>query len=130
MVLCPGEFVVGQEFEARLSKTLLPRVTAQHLADLSELCRTDCSCVVKTVAHRRCGFLNGPSASLRQTSAITLIREQPGQPAHLQYDFISYHAAATRRKRSWQKSSSASMQQRQPAASSPGHSRYCRKQLQ
>ena len=49
---------MGQEFEARLSKTLLPRVTVQHLADLADLCRTDCSCVMKTVAHRRCNCLN------------------------------------------------------------------------
>lgn len=47
-----GEFVVGQEYEARLSKALLPRVTMAHLADLVNLCRTDRSCVIKTVAHR------------------------------------------------------------------------------
>lgn len=45
--------MVGQEYEARLSKALLPRVTMEHLADLVNLCRTDRSCVIKTVAHRR-----------------------------------------------------------------------------
>lgn len=40
--------------EARLSKTLLPRVTAGDLQRIASSCGTDRSCVVKTVAHKRC----------------------------------------------------------------------------
>jgi len=51
--LCAGEFVVGQEYEARLSKALLPRVTMAHLQRLVDLCSTAQSCVIKTLSHRR-----------------------------------------------------------------------------
>jgi hypothetical protein len=49
-----GEFVVGQEYEARLSKTLLPRVTAEDVQRVADLCRVENSCLVKAIAHRKC----------------------------------------------------------------------------
>ncbi len=48
-----GELVVGRDLEARLCKTLLPRVKLEDLM-LAARCRTSCSCVVKTVSHRKC----------------------------------------------------------------------------
>lgn len=45
--------MVGQEYEARLSKALLPRVTMAHLQRLVDLCSTAQSCVIKTLSHRR-----------------------------------------------------------------------------
>lgn len=50
-----GELVVGREYEARLCKTLLPRVKVGDL-NLAERCRSCCSCVVKTVSHRKCAL--------------------------------------------------------------------------
>lgn len=46
-----GEFVVGAEAEARLSKTLLSRVTPEHLQQIAQSCCPHNSCVVKTVGH-------------------------------------------------------------------------------
>ncbi len=48
-----GEFVIGREFEARLSKTFLPKITARELSALAELMRSTCSCVVKVGSHKR-----------------------------------------------------------------------------
>ena len=49
-----GEFVVGQEYEARLSKTLLPRVTGEDVQRVADHCRVENSCLVKAIAHRKC----------------------------------------------------------------------------
>ena len=49
-----GEFVVGADYEARLSKTLLPRVKAAQLQRLADACCIDQSCVIKAIAHKKC----------------------------------------------------------------------------
>lgn len=54
VMMSAGEFVVGAEAEARLSKTLLPRVTNDHLQQVAASCSPHTSCVVKTVSHKRC----------------------------------------------------------------------------
>ncbi|KAG2499479.1 hypothetical protein HYH03_002426 [Edaphochlamys debaryana] len=47
------EFVTGQEYEARLSKTLLPRITRGAVEACACKCRPGDSCVVKVVGHSR-----------------------------------------------------------------------------
>jgi len=46
--------VVGQEYEARLSKTLLPRVTVADVQAVANHCRVENSCLVKAIAHKKC----------------------------------------------------------------------------
>ena len=46
--------MVGQEYEARLSKTLLPRVTVADVQAVANHCRVENSCLVKAIAHKKC----------------------------------------------------------------------------
>jgi hypothetical protein len=48
-----GECVVGRDYEARLNKTLLPRVTTEEVAQQSQQLRHTNSCVVKVVSHNK-----------------------------------------------------------------------------
>ena len=45
--------MVGAEYEARLSKALLPRVQAAQLRRVADACRIDQSCVIKAIAHKK-----------------------------------------------------------------------------
>ena len=45
---------MGQEYEARLSKTLLPRVTVADVQAVAKHCRVENSCLVKAIAHKKC----------------------------------------------------------------------------
>jgi hypothetical protein len=48
-----GECVTGREYEARLSKTLLPRITERDVTGRGQLYQTTNSCVIKVVSHNR-----------------------------------------------------------------------------
>eukprot|EP00955_Chlamydomonas_euryale_P110468 366000-Chlamydomonas_euryale.AAC.50 len=45
----------GAEMEARLTKTLMPFISAKAVAARANTMRASCSCVVKVVEHSRCG---------------------------------------------------------------------------
>ncbi|MEW5319769.1 MAG: hypothetical protein WDW38_010898 [Sanguina aurantia] len=47
-----GEFVTGMEYEARLSKTLLPSITRESVETRASQFAPDASCVVKVVLHK------------------------------------------------------------------------------
>jgi len=49
-----GELVVGQDMEARLTKTMLPKITPAELKEFADSMSPHSSCVVKTVEHRKC----------------------------------------------------------------------------
>ncbi|KAK9820030.1 hypothetical protein WJX72_005269 [[Myrmecia] bisecta] len=64
------EFVIGREFEARLSKTFLPKITAQELAALAEMLRSTCSCVVKVGSHKRSVSVDELKAVMAKVDAM------------------------------------------------------------
>lgn len=47
------DFVVGRRYEAQLSKTLLPKITAAHLQKLADRFKPTSSCTVKAISHKR-----------------------------------------------------------------------------
>lgn len=47
-----GEPVPGIVYEARLAKTLLPRITAEDMQAVADAYRTHNSCVIKTVSEQ------------------------------------------------------------------------------
>ena len=49
-----AELVVGREKEARLTKTILPSVTADDLMEVARRYTTGSSCVIKAAGARRC----------------------------------------------------------------------------
>ena len=49
-----GEFVAGREYEARLSKTMLPLIRPQDLQEVAQQFALRCSCIVQASCHRRC----------------------------------------------------------------------------
>ncbi|KAK9846440.1 hypothetical protein WJX81_003803 [Elliptochloris bilobata] len=48
-----GEMVIGPVLEARLAKTLLPRIQAAEVARLADACCLSSNCVIKSTSHRR-----------------------------------------------------------------------------
>lgn len=51
------DFVVGRQYEAQLSKTLLPKITAADLQKLADRFEPSSSCTVKAISHKRQGML-------------------------------------------------------------------------
>jgi len=47
------DFVVGRKYEAQLSKTLLPRISAADLQKLADRFKPSSSCTVKAISHNR-----------------------------------------------------------------------------
>ncbi len=47
------DFVVGRKYEAQLSKTLLPRISAGDLQKLADRFKPSSSCTVKAISHNR-----------------------------------------------------------------------------
>lgn len=47
------DFVVGRKYEAQLSKTLLPRITAADLKKVANNFKPSCSSTVKAISHKR-----------------------------------------------------------------------------
>ena len=47
------DFVVGRQYEAQLSKTLLPKITAADLQKLADRFKPSSSCTVKAISHNR-----------------------------------------------------------------------------
>lgn len=47
------DFVVGRQYEAQLSKTLLPKITAADLQKLADRFKPSSSCTVKAISHKR-----------------------------------------------------------------------------
>jgi hypothetical protein len=53
-----GELVVGKEKETRLTKTLLPTITAADLLEVAQQFKISCSCVIKAASAKRLAAAN------------------------------------------------------------------------
>lgn len=47
------DFVVGRKYEAQLSKTLLPKISAADLRKVADRFKPSCSATVKAISHKR-----------------------------------------------------------------------------
>ena len=49
-----GEFVAGREYEARLSKTMLPLIRPEDLQQVAQQLAPHCSCIVQASSNAKC----------------------------------------------------------------------------
>ena len=62
-----GELVAGREYEARLSKTMLPLIRPDDLRAVAQQFSLHCSCCVLATSHRRCEHQPAHAGALEHT---------------------------------------------------------------
>lgn len=80
------DFVVGRKYEAQLSKTLLPRITAADLQKLADRFKPASSCTVKAISHKR---QVQPLPSHRPTPFALLVLQGCGHSPVARQDILS-----------------------------------------
>lgn len=91
--------MVGADYEARLSKTLLPRVKAAQLQRLADACRIDQSCVIKAIAHKKCAGTHSPpplmytSMQAREHEQIAVSESGPIQSKYAAGPCVLFHVS-------------------------------------
>lgn len=83
------DFVVGRQYEAQLSKTLLPKISAVDLQKLADRFKPSSSCTVKAISHKRQVLLLPATHSATDLVAVAVTTSQGFSGCNNFYDIMN-----------------------------------------